>query len=61
LVLHASNSLAYNRIANVFSVNLKGPVSLKGPKREIFDFRVFAQLRTIWIGDLGTRPQNYKF
>jgi hypothetical protein len=34
-------------------------VSLKGPKREIFDSGVFAQIRPIWIGDLGTRPKNY--
>jgi hypothetical protein len=36
-------------------------IGLKGPKREIFDFGVFAQIRPIWIGDLGTRPKNYKF
>jgi hypothetical protein len=36
-------------------------VSLKGPKCEIFDSGVFAQIRPIWIGDLGTRPKNYKF
>jgi hypothetical protein len=34
-------------------------VYLKGPKREIFDSGVFAQIRPIWIGDLGTRPKNY--
>ncbi len=34
---------------------------LKGPKREKFDFGVFAQIRPIWIGHLGTRPKNYKF
>ncbi len=34
---------------------------LKGLKREIFDSGVFAQIRPIWIGDLGTRPKNYKF
>ena len=32
---------------------------LKGPKCEIFDSGVFAQIRPIWIGDLGTRPKNY--
>jgi hypothetical protein len=37
------------------------PPPLKGPKREIFDSRVFAQIRPIWIGDLGTRPKSYKF
>ncbi len=41
----------------------RGPAEepLKGPKREIFDSGVFAQIRPIWIGDLGTRPKNYKF
>ncbi len=34
-------------------------LTLKGPKREIFDSGVFAQIRPIWIGDLGTRPKNY--
>ncbi len=34
---------------------------LKGPKREIFDSGFFALIRPIWIGDLGTRPKNYKF
>jgi hypothetical protein len=34
---------------------------LKGPKREIFNFGVFAQIRPIWTGHLGTRPKNYKF
>jgi len=34
---------------------------LKGPKREIFDFGVFAQIRPIWIGDLGSRPKNLNF
>ncbi len=34
---------------------------LKGPKCEIFDSGVFAQIRPIWIGDLGIRPKNYKF
>ncbi len=34
---------------------------LKGPKCEIFDSGVFAQIRPIWIGDFGTRPKNYKF
>jgi hypothetical protein len=35
--------------------------NLKEPKLEIFDFWVFAQIRPIWIGHLGTRPKNYKF
>ncbi len=33
-------------------------VGLKGPKREIFVAGIFAQIRPIWIGDLGTRPKN---
>ncbi len=32
--------------------------SLKGPKREIFVAGIFAQIRPIWIGYLGTRPKN---
>ncbi len=35
--------------------------TLKGPKCEIFDSEFFALIRPIWIGDLGTRPKNYKF
>jgi hypothetical protein len=35
--------------------------TLKGPKREIFDSGFFALIRPIWIGDLGTKPKNYKF
>jgi hypothetical protein len=31
---------------------------LKGPKPEIFGSRVFAQIRPVWVGDLGTRPKN---
>ncbi len=33
---------------------------LKGPKREIFGLGIFAQIRPIWIGYLGTRPKNPK-
>ncbi len=33
---------------------------LKGPKLEIFVAGIFAQIRPIWIGDLGTRPKNPK-
>ncbi len=33
---------------------------LKGPKREIFVAEIFAQIRPVWIGDLGTRPKNPK-
>jgi hypothetical protein len=36
------------------------PNGLKGPKREIFGLRIFAQIRPIWIGYLGTRPKNPK-
>ncbi len=35
-------------------------LTLKGPKREIFVAGIFAQIRPIWIGDLGTRPKNRK-
>ena len=35
-------------------------LGLKGPKREIFVAGIFAQIRPIWIGDLGTRPKNPK-
>ncbi len=34
---------------------------LKGPKCEIFESGDFAQIRPIWIGDLGTRPKNINF
>jgi hypothetical protein len=34
---------------------------LKGPKREIFDFGVFAQIRPIWIGDLELGPKIINF
>jgi hypothetical protein len=33
---------------------------LKGPKREIFGLGIFAQIRPILIGYLGTRPKNPK-
>jgi hypothetical protein len=35
-------------------------ICLKGPKHEIFGLRIFAQIRPIWIGYLGTRPKNPK-
>jgi hypothetical protein len=35
--------------------------TLKGPKLEIFGFRVFSQIRPVWAGDLGTRQKNSKF
>jgi hypothetical protein len=35
-------------------------ICLKGPKREIFGLGIFAQIRPIWIGDLGIRPKNPK-
>ena len=53
-----------SRDVKEFITFIKKPLheyALKGPKREIFDFGVFAQIRPIWIGDLGTRPKNYKF
>ncbi len=34
--------------------------ALKGPKREIFGLGIFAQIRPIWIGYLGTRPKKPK-
>jgi hypothetical protein len=34
---------------------------LKGPKLEIFGFRVFSQIRPVWVGDLVTRQNNSKF
>jgi hypothetical protein len=33
---------------------------LKGPKLEIFGTGVFAQIRPVWVGDLGTRPKYSK-
>ncbi len=33
---------------------------LKGSKREKYVAGIFAQIRPIWIGDLGTRPKNPK-
>jgi hypothetical protein len=36
-------------------------VALKGPKLEIFGFRVFSQIRPVGVGDLGTRQKNSKF
>jgi hypothetical protein len=40
---------------------IKGGPTLKGPKLEIFGFRVFSQIRPVWVGDLGTRQKNAKF
>jgi hypothetical protein len=34
---------------------------LKGPKLEIFGFRVFSLIRPVGVGDLGTRQKNSKF
>jgi hypothetical protein len=36
-------------------------MALKGPKLEIFGFRVFSQIIHVWVGDLGTRQKNSKF
>jgi hypothetical protein len=52
-----------NRHRSITSISQTLPVSpwqLKGPKREIFGLEIFAQLRPIWIGYLGTRPKNPK-
>ncbi len=42
--------------------NLKLKIScqtlFKGPKLELFGFKVFTQIRPVWIGDLGTKPKN---
>ncbi len=35
--------------------------SLKGPKLEIFGSGIFTQIRPVRVGDLGTKPKNYKF
>jgi hypothetical protein len=35
-------------------------VVFKGPKLEIFGSRVFTQIRSVWVGDLGTRQKNSK-
>ncbi len=45
--------------SNAFTIGIGNPVlesNLKGPKREIFVAGIFAQIRPIWIGYLGTRP-----
>ncbi len=46
---------------NITKCTIRKKILLKGPKREIFDSGFFALIRPIWIGDLGTRPKNYKF
>ncbi len=33
------------------------PRYFKG-KLELFGFRVFTQIRPVWVGDLGTRPKT---
>jgi hypothetical protein len=33
---------------------------LKGPKRDIFGSGVFAQIRPVWVGDLGTNPKKFE-
>ncbi len=33
---------------------------LKGPKREIFVAGIFTEIRSVWVGDLETRPKNLK-
>ncbi len=49
----------YNSVDVKTRLNPK-PHILKGPKREIFVAGIFAQIRPIWIGYLGTRPKNPK-
>jgi hypothetical protein len=44
----------------IMRVEGRNMLTLKGPKREIFGLRIFAQIRPIWIGYLGTRPKNPK-
>jgi hypothetical protein len=34
--------------------------AFKCPKQEIFGSGVFAQIRPLWVGDLGARPTNSK-
>jgi hypothetical protein len=33
---------------------------LKGPKREMFVAGIFTENRSVWVGDLETRPKNLK-
>ncbi len=54
--LHASSSGSVLFVSHNYGVDLP----LKGPKREIFVAGIFAQIRPVWIGDLGTRPKNKK-
>jgi hypothetical protein len=42
----------------LFHAMTRYPFPLKGPKREIFGFGFFTQIKPIWIGYLGTRPKN---
>jgi hypothetical protein len=50
---HAEHCLAVR-------LNFQVDLALKGPKREIFGLGIFAQIRPLWIGYLGTRPKNPK-
>ncbi len=63
LVLGLKKKRAQTSVENILlKIHYAGNVHrLKGPKREIFDSGVFAHIRPIWIGDLGTRPKNYNF
>jgi hypothetical protein len=54
-----SSSLFLKNVLCTFLYSKKGEC-LKGPKREIFGLGIFAQIRPIWIGDLGTGPKNPK-
>ncbi len=51
-------TMAFYSFAIYFKLSLT--LTLKGPKREIYGLGIFAQIRPIWIGYLGTRPKNPK-
>jgi hypothetical protein len=46
---------------STFLYGRASPLSLKGPKLEIFGSRVFTQIRPVWVGDLETRTKNSTF
>ncbi len=43
-----------------FCIAIVQELLFKGPKLEIFGSRVYTQIRTVWVGVLGTRPKNFK-
>ncbi len=54
-------SLVHNLLCDVCHVSSAFQLrALKGPKLEIFDSRVFALIRPVWKGDLGSRPKILK-